>query len=245
MTRTTARGRLLVVDDDRGMVRTLCDVLRISGWEPVGAYSGEEAMQQVEASPFTAVVMDVRMTGISGVEALSAMRVRRPTLPVILMTAYASDALLQQAKDSGATRILHKPVPLPGLLEQLEVLQGARRGLLLVDDDPEFVRSLSMLLTEREYVVHVAHSLEEAVAQLEAHAPPLVLLDLKLADVAPADVVASIQRANRTTAIILCSGYRDVLHEIAGGSATPRIVGALQKPFEIDQLTGMLDALAS
>ena len=74
----TPRGRLLVVDDDPGMVRSLCDVLRFSGWEPVGVHSGEEAMQQVEVSPFTAVVMDVRMTGMSGVEALSAMRARRP-----------------------------------------------------------------------------------------------------------------------------------------------------------------------
>ncbi|HEU4628115.1 MAG TPA: response regulator [Gemmatimonadaceae bacterium] len=239
----TARGRLLVVDDDRGMVRTLCDVLRFSGWEPVGAYSGEEAMQQVEASPFTAVVMDVRMTGMSGVEALCAMRERRPTLPVILMTAYASDELLQRAKDSGATRILHKPVPLPGLLEQLEVLQGSQRAVLVVDDDPDFRRPLATLLTERGYTVHEARTLDEAVAQLTAHAPPLVLLDLKLADVEPAEVVAGVQRASATTAIILCSGYHGLLHEMAASATTPRIVGALPKPFAIDQLTGMLDAL--
>jgi CheY-like chemotaxis protein len=242
---TPARGRLLVVDDDRGMVRTLCDVLRFSGWEPVGVYSGEEAMREVEAAPFTAVVMDVRMTGISGVEALSAMRVRRPTLPVILMTAYASDALLQQARESGATRILHKPVPVPGLLEQLATLQDASRGLLLVDDDPDFLRSLSSLLADRGYTVYEARSLEEAVARLEAHAPPLVLLDLKLADVEPAEVVAGIRRASTSAAIILCSGYHDLLRELSTAPTTPRIVGALRKPFAIDQLTGMLDALAS
>lgn len=239
----TARGRLLVVDDDHGMVRTLCDVLRISGWEPVGAHSGEEAMSKVEAARFSAVVMDVRMTGISGVEALTAMRRRHPTLPVILMTAYASDSLLEQARDSGATRILHKPIAVPGLLDQLDALYRMRRSVLVVDDDPEFLESLSLLLAEREYTVYQATSLDEAMAQLRQNAPPLVLLDLKLADVDPAEVVAGAQRANATTAIILCSGYPALLDELAESAANPRVVGTMRKPFQIDQLTGMLDAL--
>ena len=238
-----ARGRLLVVDDDRGMVRTLCDVLRFSGWDPVGVYSGEEAMQQVEASRFSAVVMDVRMTGISGVEALSAIRLRRPTLPVILMTAYASEALLKQAKASGATRILHKPIALPGLLEQLELLQNARRGVLLVDDDPDFLASLSVLLRERDYTVYQAASLDEAVVQLRVHSPSIVVLDLKLAGAGPEEVIARVQGANATTAIVLCSGYRNLLRDVSAGSSSARIVGAVEKPFQIDHLTGMLDAL--
>lgn len=239
----TARGRLLVVDDDHGMVRTLCDVLRFSGWEPVGAHSGEEAMLKVEAARFTAVVMDVRMTGISGVEALTSIRKRHPTLPVILMTAYASDSLLEQARASGATRILHKPVAVPGLLDQLDALHRMRRSILVVDDDPEFLASLSLVLAEREYTVYQASSLDEAIAQLRHKAPPLVLLDLKLADVDPAEVIAGAQRANATTAIILCSGYPALLDELADNAASPRVVGTMRKPFQIDQLTGMLDAL--
>lgn len=239
----TARGRLLVVDDDHGMVRSLCDVLRFSGWEPVGVHSGEEAMRTVEAATFSAVVMDVRMTGISGVEALGAMRKLHPTLPVILMTAYASDALLEQARDYGATRILHKPIAVPGLLEQLDALHRVRRSILLVDDDPEFLESLSALLTERAFTVYQASSLGEAIAQLRRIAPPLVLLDLKLTDVDPAEVVAEAKRANATTAIILCSGYPALLSELAEGAASPRVVGTMRKPFQIDQLTAMLDAL--
>jgi CheY-like chemotaxis protein len=187
--------------------------------------------------------MDVRMTGISGVEALGAMRRRHPTLPVILMTAYASDDLLEQARDSGAARILHKPIGVPGLLKQLEALRSMSRAILVVDDDRAFLASLSTLLAEREYTVFQATSLDEATAQLRLHSPPLVLLDLRLADVDPATVVSSAQRANATTAIILCSGYHGLLDELAEGFLGPRVVGTVRKPFEIDQLTGMLDAL--
>ncbi len=232
-----------MVDDDRGMVRSLCDVLRISGWEPVGAHSGEEALREVDASRFSAVLMDVRMTGISGVEALGTLRRKHPTLPVLLMTAYASDALLEQARGSGATQILHKPVAIPALLAQLDALHRMRRAILVVDDDPAFLESLSALLVEREYTVYQAASLDEAVARLRQNAPPLVLLDLKLADVDPAAVVASAQRANATTAIILCSGYHGLLSELSEKSDKQRVVGTVRKPFEIDQLTGMLDAL--
>jgi CheY-like chemotaxis protein len=118
-----------------------------------------------------------------------------------------------------------------------------RRSILVVDDDPHFLQSLSILLEEREYTVYQASSLDEAIAQLRQNAPPLVLLDLKLADVDPSEVIAGAQRANATTAIILCSGYPGLLDELAESASSSRVVGTVRKPFQIDQLTGMLDAL--
>lgn len=109
-------ARALVVDDDRAMVRTLSDVLRLKGWEVDNAYSGTEAVNAVANGAFNVVLMDVTMPGLNGVAALKAIRARRPDVRVVLMTAYAAQELLADAAREGAHRVLPKPLDLPALL---------------------------------------------------------------------------------------------------------------------------------
>ena len=60
------------------MVRTLIDIVRLQGWNPDGAHSGEEAVEAVRENAYQAVLMDVRMAGINGVDAFKAMKALRP-----------------------------------------------------------------------------------------------------------------------------------------------------------------------
>ncbi|HET7565550.1 MAG TPA: response regulator [Gemmatimonadaceae bacterium] len=114
--------RVLIVDDDRQMVRTLSDVVQLHGWEAHGAYSGEEAITSIQAHPFTIVLMDVRMEGASGVDALRAMKRIRPGIRVILMTAHTASDVIAAAEREGALHVLRKPVPLPELVEMLDAV---------------------------------------------------------------------------------------------------------------------------
>lgn len=111
--------RILIVDDDPLMVRTLCDVLRRRGYDTEGLSSGEAAIAAAESDCPSAVVMDIKMPGISGVDAFRALRARRPGLQVILMTAYSAPDILADAARAGVEHILHKPFALPLLLEML------------------------------------------------------------------------------------------------------------------------------
>jgi two-component system, NtrC family, response regulator HydG len=235
--------RILVVDDDRAMIRSLCDVLRLSGWETASAGSGEEAVEKVGTSQYDAILMDVKMAGMTGVDALRAIRAKHPTLPVVLMTAYSSTALLQQADDWGATKVLFKPLPIPSLLELLKWIGDTRRAVLVVDDDREFLRSLGDLLKARCFDVFEASSLERAVSELHRHPLPVVLLDLKLDDLDPQTVVRSIRRAHAGAAIILLSGHPALLDEVSRALNDTRVIGHLPKPVPPDQLTHMLDAV--
>jgi CheY-like chemotaxis protein len=114
----TAR-RVLIVDDDPLMVETLCDILELRGWKPSRALDGAEAIAFCERG-VDVVVMDVRMPRMDGVTALRAIKRCHPGLPVVLVTAMASDDALEQARREGAFRILRKPIDLPLLLEVLE-----------------------------------------------------------------------------------------------------------------------------
>ena len=110
----------LVVDDDPFLVRTLADVLRLQQWEVTPAYSGTEAVNEAARVDFDVVLMDIRMPGMDGVAAFKAMRQMRPALRFVLMTAYASDALMDEARRVGAMRVLAKPVNVHALMALIE-----------------------------------------------------------------------------------------------------------------------------
>ena len=120
--------RVLVVDDDRQMVKTIRAILDHQGWESTPAYSGEEAVEAASSGdPFGAVLMDVRMPGMNGVEACLKMHASHPDMPVILMTAYAAQEILAQARRAGVVTIMPKPLVWPKLMAHLDRLShGAR-----------------------------------------------------------------------------------------------------------------------
>jgi DNA-binding NtrC family response regulator len=112
--------RILVVDDDPGMVETLCDILELHGWHPIRAYDGAEAIMMAHEREIDIVLMDVRMPRVNGADALRAIKARHPTIPVVLVTAMAAQDVLNQAERDGALRILKKPLDLPLMLRVLE-----------------------------------------------------------------------------------------------------------------------------
>jgi two-component system response regulator HydG len=113
--------RALVVDDDKFLVRTLSDLLRLQSWQVTSAYSGTEAVNAAARDEFDVVLMDIRMPGMDGVAAFKAMKQVHPDVRVVLMTAYASDDLLQEANASGALRVLAKPVNVRALMDLIGV----------------------------------------------------------------------------------------------------------------------------
>jgi DNA-binding NtrC family response regulator len=233
--------RILIVDDEKQMVRTLTDIVRLHGWEADGAFSGEEAVELVREQDYSVVLMDVRMAGITGVEALKAMKALRPGIRVILMTAYTATEILAEAEREGALRILSKPVALAGLLVVLEQATKESRCVLIVDDDPSFLRTLRRLLEQNGYGTLTAQTLDEALGMLESGFPTAVILDLRLNGVTAPETVLAIKRVSPSVALILCSGYGAALDETMS-SLPPRLIHAsLHKPFPPGALLHILD----
>lgn len=122
--------RVLVVDDTDHVRSMLVDMLRLDGFDVVGAAaSGEEALQLAAELDPQVVIMDLRMPGIDGLEATRQLRSARPDQPVVLYTAYLDPAVEQAARDAGAALCLGKIEGLPRLEREL-----ARLTLDLVGD---------------------------------------------------------------------------------------------------------------
>ena len=236
--------RILVVDDDRQMVRTLCDILRLRGWDAEGRFSGEEGVEAVHREPFDAVLMDIKMTGMNGVEALRAMKKAKPMVCVVLMTAYASNELLDRAVEEGALEVLTKPVPLRELSERLEEVLSVGRPVLVVDDDGAYFSEMAVRLRAKGYEALAAGTLDEALAVLESAHPVAAVLDLPLDHLEPKDVVLAIKRLSPAVTLILSSGTPQLLDQTTTELPKGFVHATLKKPFPPEKLLELLDDVA-
>lgn len=103
------RQRVLVVDDDLEMARSLAEGLVDRGYDTFAAGSGREALDHLGSERFDAVVTDLRMPKVDGLELLSASRKLDPERPVIVMTAYSAIDTAVESIRQGAYHYLTKP----------------------------------------------------------------------------------------------------------------------------------------
>ncbi len=112
--------RILVVDDDRAMVKTLCDIFRLRGWEPCGAYSGKEAVALQRKDNYPVVLMDIRMADMDGISASKVMRTENPELKIFLMTAHTGPYSVREVARDESYHLVPKPIDMASLLGMLE-----------------------------------------------------------------------------------------------------------------------------
>ena len=103
-----AGEKILIVDDEKSMCQYLSIMLKKEGYKVKTASSGSKAISEVRDTNFDAVITDIRMEGMDGIEVLSAVKEIDPSLPVIIMTAYASQKTAIEALNKGAFHYLIK-----------------------------------------------------------------------------------------------------------------------------------------
>jgi len=123
---------ILIVDDDNGQRSLLETFLDAQGYRTRSAASGESALQMLETEKFAMIISDVRMPGMSGIETLRRVRQHHPTLPVLLVTAFADIRSAVAAMRDGAVNYLAKPFDLDELIASVQ-LATARRGEAVVN----------------------------------------------------------------------------------------------------------------
>src|SRR5262245_37085198 len=107
--RDDAMKRVLVVDDDRRMRRTLQIVVEHIGLESIAAADADEAQAQLRATRFDLVLTDLKLPESSGIDLLEAIRLEQPKLPVVLITAYGTIETAIEAMRKGASDFVLKP----------------------------------------------------------------------------------------------------------------------------------------
>jgi FixJ family two-component response regulator len=108
------------VDDDFRVRESMQSLLESAGYAPLMFSSAEEFLRSGKLTAATCVITDVRMPGMGGIELQRRIRVERPTLPVILISAHYDIEVRQTAIDDGAVDVLYKPYDATDLLRIIE-----------------------------------------------------------------------------------------------------------------------------
>ena len=111
------KGKILVIDDEELVAKTIEKLLRREGYEVVSVRNGAEALRQVEAQKFDLLVTDIRMPSMNGIETIRQIRNQlaskgKPQIPEICITGYADNDLNRQAQELGVSDYLYKPFDL-------------------------------------------------------------------------------------------------------------------------------------
>jgi signal transduction histidine kinase/DNA-binding response OmpR family regulator len=175
------RRTVLVIDDDPNALDLLARTLQAADFRVVSATDGEQALGLARTLRPSAITLDVLMPGMDGGAALEALKGDPLTrdIPVIMVTMTDNRDL---GIALGATEFLTKPIDRGHLVDLLERF-GPRigeRDVLVVDDSAD-VRDVVRRAMEREgWTVREASNGQEALEELEAKVPSLVLLDLMM-----------------------------------------------------------------
>lgn len=121
MNLTTKPAKILVVDDDPLILQLTVRTLTSAGFVTRMAANGEEAVKWMDMEQFDAMVTDVQMPRLNGIELLQHIRARSPWLPVIVMTGLLDGGIRETALDWGAAAVFSKPVNREELIATLKV----------------------------------------------------------------------------------------------------------------------------
>jgi two-component system, cell cycle response regulator DivK len=119
---------ILIVEDNEKNLKLVRDVLQVKGYETVDAGTAEDGLKLARARKPSLILMDIQLPGMSGVDALKALRADPETagIPVVAVTASVMQQDRQQIMRAGFNGFIEKPINLRGLLDTVQqALQGA------------------------------------------------------------------------------------------------------------------------
>ncbi len=120
--------RVLVVDDDPAIRQTYCDVLEDQGYPVSAADGGHSALQLLMQQTFDVAVVDLKMEEMDGIVFIGEALKIWPDLGVVIISAYVTRDVPEQAKEMGVTRILEKPVDIRTFVNTIQEEGNARQA---------------------------------------------------------------------------------------------------------------------
>ncbi|MBW2000061.1 MAG: response regulator [Deltaproteobacteria bacterium] len=116
---------VLLIEDDRDVLSAIARYLRYLGYEVLTATDGMEGLKKLKSGGYDLVVTDVVMPYVSGIGLVTAIKEKRPQIPVIVITGYGKEPE-QAAMEKKADIVLSKPVEMSVLAEHIASLIAAK-----------------------------------------------------------------------------------------------------------------------
>jgi DNA-binding NtrC family response regulator len=139
------KADVLLVDDEEKFVSALSQRLQVRGLKVDTASSGEEALKRIKSQKFDAIILDLVMPGMSGVETLKHIKKEDPELQIIMLSGHGTVEKSVEAIKAGAVDFLEKPVDINKLIDKIGEARH-KRILVITEKMKEKVRGRSRRL---------------------------------------------------------------------------------------------------
>ena len=133
--------KILLVDDESDFLEALSERMSSRDMDVSTSSSAADALEKVEKSNYDAVILDLQMPGMDGLEALRIIKEKDPKIQVILLTGHATLEKGIEAIKSGAMDLLEKPADIDVLTNKIQEA-SARRMLLVSQESEEKIKDI-------------------------------------------------------------------------------------------------------
>ncbi len=229
-------GRILVIDDELSLRKTLARILQRAGFEVTSAESAEQGLAFLETTHFDLIYLDIRMPGLAGLDALKLIHARDASLPVILFTAQPDLNSAVEALRRGATDYLLKPL-------KPEVIIERTKSVLALQQKERRKREIQMQIEALQAELKSLESSDGSVSVPDSHATlsdrflkrGALLLDLHTYRVTVGERVASLPPTSFDYLLVLARhaphvvDYQTLIAEAQGYQAEVREAQELAK----------------
>lgn len=254
------RYHILLVDDEEEFLNASSQALQRRNLDVDVAPNGVTALELVEKNRYDAIVLDVKMPDIDGIEVFRIIHDKHPDLPVILLTGHASiDDAFHTSRD-GIADYLSKPIDMDDLAELVikvvakgrenreddaantETVGGLGRvSVMLIDDEVEFLKSMSRVLERRDMEVITADSGELGLTLLKECLVDVVVLDVKMPGMDGLEVLMRIKTDFPSIQVIMLTGHPS--HDAAMEAIRQGAHEYLEKPPDVHKLAATIRKL--
>jgi CheY-like chemotaxis protein len=235
---------ILIVDDDLDLARSLALIFKHKGYRTSVAADGLSAIQQVQATPFDLVLMDIKMPGLDGVETYECLKQSHPNLAVILMTGFADEERVQAGLHAGALHVLTKPLNIDRALALIQTaLENHKTLALIVDDYPESCAQIARILERMGYRVACVESGEQAIELVRQRHYAIIFIDLKLPTMDGLQVYLALRAIDPDITAIMITGYREEMETQVKTALAHNAYACLYKPFDANQVRQLVEEI--
>lgn len=232
------RGKILIIDDNIEMGKTLSDILRDEIYLPSLAESGEQARDMLSRSNYHQAIVDVMLPDANGIVLISELQKLRPGLRCYTITAYPEPNMQTRALGVGALEFITKPLDISLLLNLLERNSGI--PVLIVEDDRALGESLQSRLSSSGYRAYLASSWIEAKEMLNTVTPDRAIIDLKLPGKDGLRVMRALKKRFPWLESIVMTGFTE-MEPLLEEALKEKALAGLHKPFLFKELLEILE----
>ncbi len=229
---------LLIVDDELNTQETLKDIFEAGEYNVFTASSGSKAIEMAKEKYFNIILMDVKMPGMSGVEAFRKIKKVSAASEVIMMTGYSVDELLEEAKREGAYAVIYKPINIPKLNILIEGILK-RLSILIVDDSEDDRTTLNDILNNKGYRISEAEDGYKGLELIQHSKFDIILLDVMMPGIDGIKTLEWIKEISPGTGVIVMSAHNNDI--LMGRAINKGAIAYLRKPVDIDRLLKLIE----